>query len=116
MPDRHSSFPAVPGDIPAVPCAYCAAGTGQAGPADHWPPERLAHLYLCRGLSTYRIAELTGLDRQRVTRALRRAGVPLRPRGAGRLRPVRPIRFPEPIPLSTPLVKDLYWYWAVADG
>ena len=53
------------------------------------PPERLAHLYLCRGLSTYRIAELTGLDRQRVTRMLHRAGVAIRPRGAGRLRPVR---------------------------
>ena len=49
----------------------------------------LAHLYLCRGLSTYAIGGITGLDRQRVTRMLRRAGVPLRPRGAGRLRPLR---------------------------
>ncbi len=48
----------------------------------------LPHLYLCRELSTYRIAELTGLDRQRVTRALHRAGVALRPRGAGRFRPL----------------------------
>jgi hypothetical protein len=53
----------------------------------------LAHLYLCRGLSTYAIGEITGLDRQRVPRTLRRAGVracvTLRPRGAGRLRPLR---------------------------
>jgi hypothetical protein len=49
----------------------------------------LAHLYLCRGLSTYAIGEITGLDRQRVTRMLHRAGVPLRPRGAGRPRPLR---------------------------
>lgn len=48
---------------------------------------RLAHLYLCDGLSTYRIAQVTGIDRQRVTRLLRRAGVPLRPRGAGGTRP-----------------------------
>jgi hypothetical protein len=52
-------------------------------------PAWLAHLYLCRGLSTYAIGEVTGLDRQRVTRMLRRAGVPLRPRGAGRRRPLR---------------------------
>lgn len=47
----------------------------------------LAHLYLCEGLSTYRVGQLTGLDRQRVTRLLHRAGVPLRPRGAGGTRP-----------------------------
>jgi hypothetical protein len=52
-------------------------------------PARLAHLYLCRGLSTYAIGEITGLDRQRVTRMLRKAGVPLRARGAGRRRPLR---------------------------
>jgi hypothetical protein len=74
------------------PCPYCHAGDGtapapglRAGP----DPARLVHLYLCRGLSTYVIGALTGLDRQRVTRLLRRAGVPLRPRGAGRLRPLR---------------------------
>ncbi|HUY48583.1 MAG TPA: hypothetical protein VMV92_23165 [Streptosporangiaceae bacterium] len=49
----------------------------------------LAHLYLCEGLSTYCVAQLTGLDRQRVTRLLRRAGAPLRPRGAGGTRPDR---------------------------
>jgi len=50
---------------------------------------RLKHLYACEGLSTYRIAQLTGLDRQRVARQLRQAGVPLRPRGAGGTRSER---------------------------
>lgn len=70
-------------------CSYCHAGRDIApAPAD---PDlvRLTHLYLCQGLSTYAIGQVTGLDRQRVTRMLRRAAVPLRPRGAGRLRPPR---------------------------
>jgi hypothetical protein len=54
---------------------------------DDVPLARLVHLYVCEGLSTYRAGQLTGLDRQRVTRVLRRAGVPLRPRGAGGARP-----------------------------
>ena len=70
-------------------CAYCPGGVGDDSAADHWPPERLAHLYACLGMSTYAIAGLSGIDRQRVTTLLRRAGVPVRPRGAGRLRPVR---------------------------
>ena len=79
-----------PGGRDAAPaCAYCPDGGREPAAADQWPPERLAHLYLCRGLSTYVIADLSGIDRQRVTRLLRRAGVPVRPRGAGRLRPVR---------------------------
>jgi hypothetical protein len=49
----------------------------------------LAHLYLCAELSTYAIARLTGLDRQRVGRLLGKAGVSLRPRGAGGVRPER---------------------------
>ena len=81
MQDRHTQSSSVAGDVFAQPCAYCAAGAEEVAAADRWPPERLAHLYQCHGLSTYRIAELTGLDRQRVTRALHRAGVALRPRG-----------------------------------
>jgi hypothetical protein len=73
-------------------CPYCHPGQ-DAAPALDGPdaPDsaRLAHLYLCRGLSTYAISQVTGLDRQRVTRMLRLAGVRLRPRGAGRPRPVR---------------------------
>jgi hypothetical protein len=48
--------------------------------------ELVSHLYLCEGLSTYRIGELTGMDRQRVGRLLARLGVPVKPRGAGRRR------------------------------
>lgn len=48
--------------------------------------ELISHLYLCEGLSTYRIGELTGMDRQRVGRLLARLGVPVKPRGAGRRR------------------------------
>jgi hypothetical protein len=49
-------------------------------------PERIAHLYRCQGLSTYRIAAVVDISRQRVTRALHRAGVPVKPRGSGRRR------------------------------
>ncbi len=49
-------------------------------------PERIAHLYGCRGLSTYRIAPVVGISRQRVTRVLHRAGIPVKPRGSGRRR------------------------------
>lgn len=76
-------------DDTGASCAYCLPGTGEDIAADSWPAQRLAHLYLCCGLSTYRIAELAGQDRQRVTRTLHRAGVALRSRGAGRLRPLR---------------------------
>jgi hypothetical protein len=86
-------------------CPYCgAARTVQSGQADV-PLAGLAHLYLCAGLSTYRIAQLTGLDRQRVTRRLRRAGVPLRPRGAGGSRPQA--RRPDPPDMATVLT-ELY--------
>lgn len=105
MQDRHDPAFSPPGDILAPPCAYCAAGAEETVAADSWPPERLAHLYLCRGLSTYRIGELAGLGRQRVTRALHRAGVPLRPRGAGRLRPVRRLDDPPGLPQ---LMAELY--------
>jgi hypothetical protein len=87
------------------PCRYCAAGQNTAGAPDSPEAGWLACLYLCQGLSTYKIAELTGLDRQKVARILRRAGVPLRPRGAGRLRPVRRTGDPPGLP---GLMADLY--------
>jgi len=105
MQDRHISSSDVPGDILAQPCVCCAAGAEEIIAVHQWPPERLTHMYLCRGLSTYRIAELTGLDRQRVTRALHRAGVPLRPRGAGRF---RPLRRPDDRPGLPQLIAELY--------
>jgi len=89
MLDRDVGTAGIPVDGTPPSCWYCHAGQ-DAAPVPAGPdPARLAHLYLCRGLSTYAIGEVTGLDRQRVTRMLRRAGVPLRPRGAGRLRPLR---------------------------
>ncbi len=88
MLDRAPTTVGVPGDgVP--PCRYCAPGRETAPAGDEADPAWLSHLYLCRGLSTYAIGEATGLDRQRVTRVLRKAGVPLRPRGTGRLRPLR---------------------------
>ena len=67
-------------------CPYCgwAALAVQSDQGDV-PPARLAHLYQKEGLSTYRIAQLTGLDRQRVTRLLRRAGVLLWAARRGRI-------------------------------
>jgi hypothetical protein len=49
-------------------------------------PERVIHLYGCQGLSTYRIEDVVGISRQRVTRMLHRAGIPVKPRGSGRRR------------------------------
>jgi hypothetical protein len=90
-PRNHACRPGAP--AAAWPCAYCSGGDGElaagAPPGSPPAPGWLTHLYLCQELSTYQIAARTGTDRQRVTRALRRAGVSLRPRGAGRLRPVR---------------------------
>jgi hypothetical protein len=84
MQDRDTQASSVSSDDITASCTYCAGGTTETVAARRWPPERLAHLYLCRGLSTSRIAELSGLDRQCVTQALRAADVPLRPRGSGR--------------------------------
>jgi hypothetical protein len=58
-----------------------AGATGRGDLAD-----LVAHLYTCHGLSTYRIGEVVGIDRQRVGRLLTHAGVPVKARGAGRLR------------------------------
>jgi hypothetical protein len=70
-------------------------GSGKGRLAETSPPgglpaadlaDLVRHLYVCEGLSTYRIGEITGMDRQRVGRILARAGVPVKPRGAGRPR------------------------------
>jgi hypothetical protein len=56
------------------------------------PPKTVAvivALYVDCGFSTYRIAADVGIDRQRVGRLLRNAGVALPPRGQGRRRPLR---------------------------
>jgi transposase len=46
----------------------------------------IRHLYDCQGLSTYEIAKMVGISRQRVGRLLNKVGVPVKPRGAGRKR------------------------------
>ena len=46
----------------------------------------ISHLYDCHGLSTYEIAKMVGISRQRVGRLLKKVGVPVKPRGAGRQR------------------------------
>jgi hypothetical protein len=89
MLDRDFVAAGAPGTGVVPSCRYCRKGRETASAKDVPDPAWLAHLYLCRGLSTYAIGEATELDRQRVTRMLRKAGVPLRPRGAGRLRPLR---------------------------
>jgi hypothetical protein len=83
-------------------------------PCRCWPPARpgmpaggndydgtlaqAVHLYQCHRWSTYRIAEVVGLPRQRLARLLRTAGVALRRRGAGGQRPQRPENDPPDLP------------------
>ena len=86
----------VPGDDA---CPSCVSS------GDPLQPGWLAHLYLCHGLSTYQIAARAGADRQRVTRALHKAGVQLRPRGEGRFRPVRSSGYQADLPR---LMRELY--------
>lgn len=89
MLDRAPTAVGAPGDgVP--PCRFCTPGREAPPARDEADPAWLAHLYRCQELSTYAIGEATGLDRQRVTRMLRKAQVPLRPRGAGRLWPDPP--------------------------
>lgn len=95
-------------DVPGCdeqPCPFCLAGTGDVSAGGELEPTWLAHLYRCRGLSTYQIAARTGIERQRVTRTLRKAGMSLRPRGSGRLRPVRRPGDPADLPR---LMRELY--------
>ena len=88
MLDRALTAADTPGDgVP--PCRCCTQGRETAPAGNEADAAWLAQLYLCRRLSTDAIGELTGLARQRVTRMLRKTRMPLRPRGAGRLRPLR---------------------------
>jgi hypothetical protein len=87
-----------PGQDSGTPGAM-AASQGDALPA------RVRALYEQRGLSTRAIAELLGLGRHRVDRALREAGVTIAPRGAGRARPAT--RRPDPDGLADQL-RELY--------
>ena len=57
-----------------------------AGPPGVSTAALISHWYDCQGLSTYEIAKLAGISRQRVGRLLNKAGVPVKPRGAGRQR------------------------------
>jgi hypothetical protein len=70
-------------------CPYAQGPDGSAEPALGQAVDTAAlvsHLYDCQGLSTYEIAKAVGLSRQRVGRLLHKAGVPVKPRGAGRQR------------------------------
>jgi hypothetical protein len=75
-------------------CPYAQVATspperspGQpAGPPSVAAAALVSHLYDCEGRSTYEIAGMVGISRQRVGRLLKKAGVPVKPRGAGRQR------------------------------
>lgn len=74
-------------ECPAGCCPHGSDAPGSGCPEDvpRAPlAERAAHLYACQALSTYKIAAITGADRQRITRLLRKAGIAVKPRGAGR--------------------------------
>jgi transposase len=77
------------GRCPHAGAAWRGPSTEPGGPADLPGAalrERVTHLYNCQGLSTYQIAGIVGISRQRVGRMLRAAGVPVKPRGSGRRR------------------------------
>ena len=79
-------------ECPAGCCPHDEAAPDSGCPTDlpHAPlPERAAHLYACQALSTYKIAAITGDDRQRITRLLHEAGISVNPRGAGRRKTLR---------------------------
>jgi len=72
-----------------VPATADGVAAGSSCPRDlpRSPlPERAAHLYACQGLSTYQVADVVGISRQRVTRILHRGAVAVKPRGSGRRR------------------------------
>jgi hypothetical protein len=67
-------------------CPYAQGATGSLDPESSPSAALVGHLYDCQGLSTYAIARTAGISRHRVGRMLRAAGVPVKPRGAGRPR------------------------------
>ena len=101
----HISAEYIPIERVPADCHCRAQATGHVPGLDPQAASLLPHLYLCDGLSTYRIAEVTGIGRQRVARLLRKAGVPLRPRGAGGTRPERRRGDPPGLPW---LLTELY--------
>jgi hypothetical protein len=103
---------------PSDQAEYCPHAAAQARSASDGdlagPPgadlaEQICHLYLCRGLSTYRIAAIVGISRQRVGRMLRQTGVPVKPRGAGRRRATAD-------PAAVAALKDLYLQFRLTSG
>jgi hypothetical protein len=85
---------------------------GRPGDREGGPlAERISHLYLCEELSTYRIAAVVGITRQRVGRMLHRMGAPVKPRGVGRHRHLRT----EPA-VSTETLKNLYLQQRLTSG
>jgi hypothetical protein len=85
----------------------CPDDSGPADLPDAGLTERVGHLYQCSGLSTYRIAAIVGISRQRVGRVLRQTGVPVKPRGAGRRR--RPGR-------DSAVIAVLYLRWRLTSA
>ena len=75
-------------------CCTCPASPSGASDGEAIRA-RLVHLYVCQGLSTYRIGAIVGWDRQRVTRALHAADVTVQARGAARARPLRAVDDPD---------------------
>ncbi|HEY7324304.1 MAG TPA: hypothetical protein VH520_05710, partial [Streptosporangiaceae bacterium] len=72
----------------ACRCACVLAPGSRSDELDADAVGAVSHLYVCEGLSTYRIGAMLDMNRQRVGRLLARAGVPVKPRGAGRRRRV----------------------------
>jgi hypothetical protein len=85
-------------------------GAGLPGLSATELAERIGHLYLCEELSTYRIAAVVGISRQRVGRILHRMGAPVKPRGLGRRRP------PAQPAVRAETLKSLYLEWRLTSG
>jgi hypothetical protein len=69
-------------------CPHALPADWRAGAPSAEMTVVVSHLYVCEGLSTYQIGRLVGMHRQRVGRLLAQARVAVKPRGAGRRRPL----------------------------